>query len=127
MRRGYLIDMDGVIYRGGELIPGAQAFLQRLVREAIPFLFLTNNSQRTRHDVATKLARIGIPAEEEHVFTCAMATARHFDVSPGHVTPISSEKKDHHVYRIKLKYGHHKMAYCSIQKNGEIKRIKRED
>ena len=77
MKRGYLIDMDGVIYRGGELIPGAQEFLQRLVRERIPFLFLTNNSQRTRRDVATKLTRIGIPAEEKHVFTCAMATARY--------------------------------------------------
>lgn len=77
MRRGYLIDMDGVIYRGGELISGAQAFLQRLVRENIPFLFLTNNSQRTRRDVATKLARIGIPAKEAHVFTCAMATAQY--------------------------------------------------
>ena len=77
MRRGYLIDMDGVIYRGGELLPGADKFLQRLVRENIPFLFLTNNSQRTRRDVATKLSRMGIPAEERHVFTCAMATARY--------------------------------------------------
>ena len=42
----------------------------------IPFLFLTNNSQRTRRDVATKLQRMGIPVEEEHIFTCAMATAR---------------------------------------------------
>jgi len=77
MRRGYLIDMDGVIYRGGELIPGADAFMKRLVRENIPFLFLTNNSQRTRRDVATKLTRMGIPTDEGHVFTCAMATARY--------------------------------------------------
>lgn len=77
MRRGYLIDMDGVIYRGGELIPGADAFIRRLQREQIPFLFLTNNSQRTRRDVATKLERMGIPAREQNVFTCAMATARY--------------------------------------------------
>jgi len=77
MSRGYLIDMDGVIYRGGELIPGADLFLQRLLREGIPFLFLTNNSQRTRRDVATKLSRMGISVEERHVFTCAMATARY--------------------------------------------------
>ena len=43
----------------------------------MPFLFLTNNSQRTRRDVATKLNRLGIEAEEKHVFTCAMATARY--------------------------------------------------
>jgi NagD protein len=76
MKRGYLIDMDGVIYRGGEVIPGAVQFVQRLLDNDVPFLFLTNNSQRTRRDVATKLTRMGIPASEEHVFTCAMATAR---------------------------------------------------
>lgn len=77
MRRGYLIDMDGVIYRGSELVPGAVDFINRLLSENTPFLFLTNNSQRTRRDVATKLARMGIPATERHVFTCSMATARY--------------------------------------------------
>lgn len=74
---GYLIDMDGVIYRGNQLIPGAERFIRELRTAKIPFLFLTNNSQRTRRDVATKLQRLGIDAEEEHVFTCAMATARY--------------------------------------------------
>lgn len=77
MGRGFLIDMDGVIYRGSELIPGADTFINRLIREEIPFLFLTNNSQRTRRDVTTKLARMGIPVEEVNVFTCAIATARY--------------------------------------------------
>lgn len=76
MRRGFLIDMDGVIYRGSELIPGADHFIHRLRSLDIPFLFLTNNSQRTRRDVATKLRRMGIEADESHIFTCAMATAR---------------------------------------------------
>lgn len=73
---GYLIDMDGVIYRGQELIPGADRFIRELRQKDIPFRFLTNNSQRTRRDVATRLIRLGIDVEEEHVFTCAMATAR---------------------------------------------------
>ncbi len=73
---GYLIDMDGVIYCGQELIPGADAFIEELRTLRVPFLFLTNNSQRTRRDVATRLRRLGIGVEEEHVFTCAMATAR---------------------------------------------------
>ncbi len=76
MAQGFLIDMDGVIYRGSELIPGADRFINLLLDLEIPFLFLTNNSQRTRRDVATKLQRMGIPAREKHVFTCAMATAR---------------------------------------------------
>ncbi len=74
---GYLIDMDGVIYRGGELIPGADRFIQQLLALGIPFRFLTNNSQRTRRDVTTKLLRLGIEVEEQHIFTCAMATARY--------------------------------------------------
>src|SRR5262249_42094228 len=73
---GYLIDMDGVIYRGMELIPGAERFIGELRDQGVPFLFLTNNSQRTRRDVVTKLQRLGIDVGEEHVFTCAMATAR---------------------------------------------------
>lgn len=68
--------MDGVIYRESELIPGAAEFVALLKRRDIPFLFLTNNSQRTRRDVATKLQRMGVEAEEAHIYTCAMATAR---------------------------------------------------
>lgn len=73
---GFLIDMDGVIYRSSELIPGAREFINELKAERIPFMFLTNNSQRTRRDVMMKLRRMGIDVEEQHIFTCAMATAR---------------------------------------------------
>jgi NagD protein len=76
MKYGYLIDMDGVLYRGTELIPGADTFIRQLRTRQIPFRLLTNNSQRTRRDVVAKVARFGIAVEEEHVFTCAMATAR---------------------------------------------------
>ncbi len=76
MRHGFLIDMDGVIYRGGQLIPGAVEFIAQLQHRGTPFTFLTNNSQRTRRDVATRLERMGIDVDEQHVFTCAMATAR---------------------------------------------------
>jgi NagD protein len=76
MKHGYLIDMDGVLYRGSELIPGADFFIQELRARHIPFRLLTNNSQRTRRDVVAKVARLGIAVEEEHIFTSAMATAR---------------------------------------------------
>ncbi len=76
MKHGYLIDMDGVLYRGHNLIPGAETFINGLRERNIPFRLLTNNSQRARRDVVTKLARLGIAIEEENVFTSAMATAR---------------------------------------------------
>ena len=75
MKHGYLIDMDGVLYRGREIIPGADRFVAELRRRDIPFRFLTNNSQRTRRDVVAKLARMGIEVEDHHIYTCAMATA----------------------------------------------------
>jgi len=75
-RFGFLIDMDGVLYRGPELIPGAERFVRELRDRDIPFRFLTNNSQRTRRDVVARLVRMGLDVEDEHVFTSAMATAR---------------------------------------------------
>lgn len=83
---GFLIDMDGVIYRGKQLIPGADEFISLLLERGIPFSFLTNNSQRTRRDVVCKLERMGIPVSENHIFTCAMATARFVAAQKPHGT-----------------------------------------
>lgn len=74
MAKGFLIDMDGVVYSGNNMIPGADTFIAALKKREIPFLFLTNNSQRTPRDVVNKLAGMGIDAEEADVFTSAMAT-----------------------------------------------------
>ncbi|MDD5699009.1 MAG: HAD-IIA family hydrolase [Victivallaceae bacterium] len=89
-RYGFLIDMDGVIYRGSEIIDGAKEFIEKLQEKNIPFLFLTNNSQRTRRDIAIKLNRMGFRVGEQHIFTCAMATARF----------LSSQKKNGTAYVI---------------------------
>ena len=68
--------MDGVIYKGSKLIEGADCFINYLLEEDVPFTFLTNNSQRTRRDIVAKLNRMGINVTEEHIYTCAMATAQ---------------------------------------------------
>jgi len=68
--------MDGVIYRGKELVPGAQEFIRRLTASGIPFLFLTNNSEQTALDLKRKLDRMGLEGlKEENFITSAMATA----------------------------------------------------
>ena len=77
MKHGFLIDMDGVIYIENNPIPGAADFISRLLKEDIPFTFMTNNSQRTPLDGVRKVAKMGINIEEKHVYTSAMATA-HF-------------------------------------------------
>ena len=76
MAQGLLIDMDGVIYGGDALIPGADLFINRLLMEKIPFKFMTNNSQRTRIDAVRKLERMGIDVTEDHIYTSAMATGK---------------------------------------------------
>lgn len=75
MKKGFLIDMDGVIYENDTLIPGADTFIKTLQKENIPFLFMTNNSQRTPLDTVNKVARMGIKISESNVYTSAMATA----------------------------------------------------
>ena len=76
MAQGFLIDMDGVIYGGDVMVPGADEFVARLLREKIPFTFMTNNSQRTPLEVVRKLKKLGIEVTEKHVYTSAMATGK---------------------------------------------------
>lgn len=73
--KGYLIDLDGTIYRGTEKIEEAGAFIEGLIKRNIPYLFVTNNSSRTPAQVAEKLRAFGIEAKDEQVFTTSMATA----------------------------------------------------
>ncbi len=75
--KAILSDMDGVLYRGKTLLPGADTFVQRLHQHGIPFLFLTNNSEQTAADLVLRLAGLGLVGlKEENFLTSAMATAR---------------------------------------------------
>ncbi len=75
MPMSYVCDMDGVIYHGSRLIPGALDFVRRLQSGGHRFLFLTNNSQWTPRDLSHKLQQMGISAEESAFHTSALATA----------------------------------------------------
>lgn len=74
-KKGFIIDMDGVIYHGNRLLPGAGEFLQWLYQEKKKFLFLTNASERSPQELHQKLARLGLEVGEEHFYTSALATA----------------------------------------------------
>lgn len=73
--RGILCDMDGVIYHGNRILPGTLDFIAWLRRTGIPFLFLTNSSERSPRELSEKLHRLGVDIEEPHFYTSAMATA----------------------------------------------------
>jgi NagD protein len=72
----YIMDMDGVIVRGTQLVPGAAEFIKRLAEAGRRFLILTNNSMYTPRDLANRLRYTGIEVAEEHIYTSAIATAR---------------------------------------------------
>ncbi|MDB5352810.1 MAG: putative sugar phosphatase of superfamily [Planctomycetota bacterium] len=75
MPASYVIDMDGVIYHGHRLIPGAEDFVARLKAGGHKFLFLTNNSQWTPRDLRYRLESLGISVDESAFHTSALATA----------------------------------------------------
>lgn len=71
----YLIDMDGVIYRGRNMIPGADRFVAHLKKLGRKFLFLTNSSDSTPVDLQGRLSSMGIHVDVECFYTSALATA----------------------------------------------------
>ena len=74
-KKGFIIDMDGVIYHGNRLLPGVKEFVEWLYREEKRFLFLTNSSRHTPKELQKKLAWMGLEVDESHFYTSALATA----------------------------------------------------
>jgi HAD superfamily hydrolase (TIGR01457 family) len=72
----YLIDLDGVVYRGNELLPGALEFVNWLADNAKNYLFLTNNSFATGAQILAKLARMGIHTDDRHLLTAGQAAVQ---------------------------------------------------
>ena len=83
-KKGFICDMDGVIYHGNQILPGAAEFINWLQTEKKEYLFLTNNSGYTPRELNQKLARMGLDVPEEHFYTSALATAEFLkEQSPG--------------------------------------------
>ena len=75
-KKGFICDMDGVIYHGNQLLPGVKEFVEWLQKEEKQFLFLTNASSRSPKELQNKLYRMGLEIGEEHFYTSALATAK---------------------------------------------------
>jgi len=74
--RGIALDLDGVVWRGDELIPGSDVFIQKMKEASIPVTFVTNNAHRTREQYAEKMAGFGVSCTPEEFVTSGYATAR---------------------------------------------------
>ncbi|WP_047150505.1 TIGR01457 family HAD-type hydrolase [Aneurinibacillus tyrosinisolvens] len=73
--KGYLLDLDGTVYRGKEVIPEAASFVAALKEAGMPYLYVTNNSSLTPEQLAERLQKMGIKASAEHFFSSSMAVA----------------------------------------------------
>ncbi|MBC8532877.1 HAD family hydrolase [Clostridiales bacterium NSJ-40] len=83
-KKGFICDMDGVIYHGNRLLPGVKEFVEWLYREGKRFLFLTNSSERSPKELQQKLFRMDLEVDESHFYTSALATAKFIaSQSPG--------------------------------------------
>src|SRR6476620_5202032 len=76
MPKNYICDMDGVLVRGSQIVPGANEFIQRLQVASAKFLVLTNNSLFTQRDLHVRLQRIGLDVPPDAIYTSALATAQ---------------------------------------------------
>ena len=77
--KGLLLDMDGVLYVGDEMVEGARDAIKWLRKEGIPFRFVTNTSTCTKRELLGKLEDIGLDADEDELFTAVSATRSHLE------------------------------------------------
>lgn len=91
---GFMIDLDGTIYKGGKVIPGAVEFIDALKTKKIPFVFLTNNSSYGRDHYVKKLNGMGFNISKENVLSSTTATLNYIRKNlPGKsVFPLGTEQ-----------------------------------
>ena len=77
--RLFLLDMDGTLYLGDEVFPGAVDFIGTLAKTGRRYIYLTNNSSRAGVDYVNRLRGLGFPCEAENVFTSGMATGMYLN------------------------------------------------
>jgi phosphoglycolate/pyridoxal phosphate phosphatase family enzyme len=101
-QRGWLFDLDGTVYLGETLIPGADEVIAALRADGRRVAFLSNKPLYTRRDYADKLTRLGIPAVVEDVVNSSIVLARHLQqLDPGAPVfvigepPLVGELRDH--------------------------------
>jgi arabinose operon protein AraL len=82
--RGWLFDLDGTVYVGEHLVPGAAELIAGLRADGRRVAFLSNKPLETRADYARKLTRLGVPAEPDEVINSSLVLARHLrTLDPG--------------------------------------------
>jgi len=84
-----MLDLDGVVYVGGEAVPGAPAHLAAAREAGLPLAFITNNASRAPTTVAQHLTDLGVPADATDVVTSAQAASRVLHDRLGDDAPVA--------------------------------------
>lgn len=82
-----IVDLDGVVYRGPQPVPGVAALLARRAAAGDAIVYATNNSRSHRTDYLARLARLGAPVDPDRIVTAARATALTLAADRGHWCP----------------------------------------
>ena len=84
MFKGFIFDLDGTVYLGERLIPGAERVVRLLRERGKKVVFLSNKPLYTREDYAAKLTRLGIPSKPAEVVNSTFVLIRYLEkVAPG--------------------------------------------
>lgn len=84
----YILDLDGTIYRGKQILPYAQELIDFFEKEEYPYLFFTNSPENSPENIAEKMNAIGVSAKPEHIVTSGMMAISYLAEHTG-----SSEKR----------------------------------
>lgn len=77
--QGLLIDLDGVLYVGDRVIPGARETIAKLTERGVPHCYVTNTTTRSRDALVDKLSSLGFTIDREHILTAPMAARTYLD------------------------------------------------
>lgn len=101
-KKSYLLDMDGVLVRGRQPIPGAQEFLEKLIAADCKFAIITNNAMYTPRDLQHRLKNVGLQVPANRLYTSAMATAQflHSQMPDGSAFCIGESGLTHALHEI---------------------------
>ena len=109
--RGWLFDLDGTVYRGSALIPGADTTIAALRAAGRRVAFLSNKPLQTRHDYARKLTALGVPTTSDDIINSSLVLARHLALlDPGAPVFVIGEAPliaELHAHGFEVRRDHH--------------------
>ena len=90
----FLLDMDGTLYLGDDVIDGAIEFVSTIEKTGRRYIYLTNNSSRSGADYVPRLNGLGFPCRKEDVFSSGMATAMYLNEKFPHepIYPVGTKR-----------------------------------